>query len=93
VAAATEGATWMFAQLRDLRDRYGHEVLAVVSGTRGKLIDKLKSENIPFQVVNFAASAGPLRDTLLMPIAVLKLALFERETWRHDPWLTGTLFL
>jgi glycosyltransferase involved in cell wall biosynthesis len=79
VAATTEGATWMFEQLRELRDRYGHDVTAVVSGPRGKLIDKLKSENIPYHVVNFAASAGPLMDTLMMPLAVLKLALFFRR--------------
>ena len=69
----------MFEQLRELRDRYGHDVTAVVSGPRGKLIDKLKSENIPYQVVSFAASAGPLMDTLMMPLAVLKLALFFRR--------------
>lgn len=79
VAATTEGATWMFEQLRELRDRYGHDVTAVVSGPRGKLIDKLKSENIPYHVVNFAASAGPLIDMLMMPVTALKLARFFRR--------------
>ena len=45
----------MFEQLRDLRDKHGFDVAAVVSGRQGPLVDKLVSENIPFHVANFAA--------------------------------------
>ncbi|MFZ0749563.1 MAG: glycosyltransferase, partial [Pyrinomonadaceae bacterium] len=70
----------MFEQLRDLRDRYGYDVTAIVSGSQGNLINKLKSENIPYHVIDFAAGPGPLIETLLMPLAILKLALiFRRE--------------
>lgn len=79
VAATADGATWMFEQLRELRDRYGHDVTAVVSGPQGALIDKLKAENIRYHVTNFAAGPGPLHETFLIPIAILKLALFFRR--------------
>jgi glycosyltransferase involved in cell wall biosynthesis len=79
VAATADGATWMFEQLRDLRDRYGHDVTAVVSGSQGHLIDKLNSENIPYYVVDFAAGPGALLETFLMPVAILKLARFLRR--------------
>jgi len=79
VAATADGATWMFEQLRDLRDRYGHDVTAVVSGSHGHLIDKLKSANIRYYVVDFAAGPGALIETFLMPVAILKLARFFRR--------------
>lgn len=79
VAATNEGATWMFEQLRELRDRYDYDVVAVVSGNHGRLIDKLKSENIRYHVANFAAGPAPLREALATPLAVLKLALFFRR--------------
>jgi len=79
VAATADGATWMFEQLRELRDRYGHDVTAVVSGPQGALIEKLKAENIRYHVTNFAAGPGPLLETFLMPIAILRLALFFRR--------------
>lgn len=69
----------MFEQLRELRDRYDYEVVAVVSGTHGRLIDKLKSENIRYHSANFAAGPAPLREALTIPLAVLKLALFFRR--------------
>jgi glycosyltransferase involved in cell wall biosynthesis len=80
VAATSEGATWMFEQLRELRDRFGYDVVAVVSANQGRLIDKLESENIRYHVANFAAGPAPLREALATPLAVLKLALFF---WRE----------
>jgi hypothetical protein len=35
VAATTEGAVWVLEQLREMRDRYGYEVAAILSGDRG----------------------------------------------------------
>lgn len=79
VAATSDGATWMFEQLRELRDRYNYDVVAVVSGSEGRLIDKLRSESIRYHVINFAAGPGPFIETLMMPFAILKLALFFRR--------------
>jgi glycosyltransferase involved in cell wall biosynthesis len=79
VAATNEGATWMFEQLRELRDRFDYDVVAVVSGNRGRLIDKLESENIRYHVADFAAGPAPLREALAMPLALIKLAFFFRR--------------
>src|SRR5438067_2458317 len=79
VAATAEGATWMFEQLRELRDQFGYEVCAVVSADRGALIDKLRSENIRYHVATFAAGPASFRDVLQMPLAVLALARFFRR--------------
>jgi glycosyltransferase involved in cell wall biosynthesis len=79
IAATSEGATWMVDQLRVLRDVHGFEVAAVVSADRGGLIDRLKSENIPFHVANFQAGAASLREMLGMPLSILRLARFLRR--------------
>lgn len=69
----------MFEQLRDLRDKYGYEVAAVVSAEQGKLIDKLRSENIPYHVTHFATGAASARAILRLPFSVLRLARFFRR--------------
>jgi len=79
MVATTEGGTWMFEQLRELRNKHGFEVAAIVSGDRGKLIDKLRSENIPFHVFNFRPGFGSPRALLQLPLAVLRLARFLRR--------------
>src|SRR5436853_3359542 len=79
LVCSAEGATWMFEQLRDLRDLYGHEVVAVVSAAEGKLIDKLRSENIRYHVAHFATGAASLRSILRLPFSVLQLARFFRR--------------
>lgn len=69
----------MFEQLRDLRDIYGYEVVAVVSAAEGKLIDKLRAEKIRYHVVKFATGGVSPRAVLGLPLAVLKLAWFFRR--------------
>ncbi len=69
----------MFEQLRDLRDVYGYDVVAVVSSREGKLIDKLRSENIRYHVTHFATGAATPRSILRLPLSVLKLAWFFRR--------------
>ena len=69
----------MFEQLRDLRDVYGYDVVAVVSAGEGKLIDKLRSENIRYHVTHFATGAASPRSILRLPFSVLKLAWFFRR--------------
>ena len=78
VVATTEGARWVAEQLRELRDRYGCEVMAVVGGERGSLIELLDAEGIPYHVedFNFTSRSGLLR----LPFMILRLArLFRRE--------------
>lgn len=53
VIATAEGGRWMVEQLRDLRDDYGCEVMAVVGGERGGLVDMLRAERIPCHVEKF----------------------------------------
>jgi glycosyltransferase involved in cell wall biosynthesis len=69
----------MFEQLRDLRDRYDYEVAAIVSAGEGKLIDKLRSENIPYHVVNFASGSDSPGAILGLLWSVVKLALLLRR--------------
>lgn len=77
VVAASEGATWMVEQLRELRNQHGYDVTAVVSGDSGKLIDKLDAEGIPRFAFNF--SFGGLRAPVTMPLRILRLARFFRQ--------------
>src|SRR5215471_8984015 len=79
LVCSSEGATWMFEQLRELRDKYGYEVVAVVLAHEGKLIDKLRSEKIRYHVTHFATGAASIRSILLLPFSVLKLAWFFRR--------------
>jgi glycosyltransferase involved in cell wall biosynthesis len=79
LVCSSEGATWMFEQLRELRDRYGHEVVAVVLAHEGKLIEKLRSENIRYHVTHFATGAASIRSILRLPLSVLNLARFFRR--------------
>jgi glycosyltransferase involved in cell wall biosynthesis len=77
IAATTEGATWMVEQLRELRDRHDCEVMAIVSGERGGLIDLLRAENIPYHIESF--SFGSVQGILEMPRTVLRLVRFFRR--------------
>jgi glycosyltransferase involved in cell wall biosynthesis len=79
LVCSSEGATWMFEQLRDLRDVHGYDVVAVVSAGEGKLIDKLRSENIRHHVTDFATGAASLRSILKLPLSIVKLAWFFRR--------------
>ena len=69
----------MVEQLRGLRDRYGYEVAAVVSADKGKLIDRLRAENISFHVAHFATGAASIKTLLRLPFSVLSLARYFRR--------------
>ena len=78
VVATAEGARWVAEQLRELRDRYGCDVLAVVGGERGSLVELLRAAEIPYHVADFdfTSRSGLLR----LPLTTLRLArLFRRE--------------
>jgi glycosyltransferase involved in cell wall biosynthesis len=78
VAASAEGCRWMVEQLQGLREDYDCEVMAVVGGERGGLIDMLRARNIPYYVehFDFTSRSGMLR----LPFMIFRLArLFRRE--------------
>lgn len=78
VVGTGEGARWVAEQLRELRDRYGCEVVAVAGGEHGSLIDLLESEGIPYHVEDFALNTG--RRLLRAGVTLTRLVrLFRRE--------------
>jgi len=77
LVATTEGAPWMYEQLRELRDQYGFEVTAVVSGDSGPLVAKLDAAGIPHFAANF--EFGTLRSMLRLPRSIYGLARFFRQ--------------
>ncbi len=77
IAATTEGATWLFEQLRELRDRHGCEVAAVLNGERGSLVDRLRSAGISVQVAEFDFTSTT--KLLALPRMVARLARHLRD--------------
>ncbi|HEV2862302.1 MAG TPA: glycosyltransferase family 4 protein [Pyrinomonadaceae bacterium] len=78
VVATAEGGRWVAEQLRELRDRHGCEVSAVVGGRAGSLVEMLRAEGIPYHAESFVFSS-PL-GVLRAAAAVYRLArLFRRE--------------
>ena len=78
LAATTVGATWMFEQLRDLRDRHGYDVSAVVNGTEGQVVDLLRSANIHFHVCDLGVE-GKRRALSLLRATFELVRLFRTE--------------
>src|SRR6185436_10113740 len=79
VAATSDGAAWMFEQLRELRDRYGFEVVAIVPEDHGSLVDKFRSTNIRYHVVNMAMPATSVRAFRKLFRAIAELVRFFRS--------------
>jgi glycosyltransferase involved in cell wall biosynthesis len=78
VVATTEGASWVVDQLRELRDRCGYDVAAVLNGNSGSLVERLRAAGIPVHAANFDFTSSP--HLLGLPRKVLALArLFRRE--------------
>lgn len=75
------GATWMIEQLRDLRDRYGHDVYAVVAKGPADMssptVDGLRLNRIPYFEADFVGSFDPPRE-LIRAVKSLR-DLFRRE--------------
>ena len=77
IAATTEGAVWLFEQLRDLRDRHGHDVAIILNGERGKLVDMFRAADIPVHSANFGFTSDA--DLLNLPRKVLGLVRILRR--------------
>lgn len=78
IAATTEGALWVFEQLRDLRDRFGYDVTVILNGTTGTLVDRFRAAGIRVLVSDFQFLGSG--DLFALPRKILDLArLLERE--------------
>ncbi|CEG57211.1 glycosyltransferase family 4 protein [Legionella fallonii] len=77
ILSTTEGGTWAFEQLRDLRNHYGYDVSVVLSGDTGTLVDKFKSESIPVHAADFDFMRPS--DLFRLPIKILNLIKFLRK--------------
>jgi glycosyltransferase involved in cell wall biosynthesis len=81
IAATNDGATWMLEQLRELRDRKGYDVSAIVANGDGKLTQKLRAEGIPYHAFDFEFPSARGWISLLDRV-VLLARLLRRE--RYD---------
>lgn len=76
VCAALEGATWMVDQLRELRDRFGHDVYAIVVKEDCDFTRRLQAAGIECIVEPFVYNS--LKDMVLLPIIVFRMARLFR---------------
>ena len=78
ICAALEGATWMIEQLRELRERYGHDVYACVIREDCDFAYRLRAAGIKTLPLEFGYQS--LKQMALMPLTIIKLArLLRRE--------------
>ena len=78
IAATTEGAVWVFEQLRDLRDRFGYDISIILNGTSGTLVNRFKAAGIRVLASDFQFLGRG--DLLAVPRKILELAqLLRRE--------------
>ena len=59
IAATADGAVWMVEQLRELRDRRGYDVEAIIGTGEGTLPARLREAGIKFHTVTFQFPAMP----------------------------------
>ncbi|WP_454784953.1 glycosyltransferase family 4 protein [Legionella sp. WA2024007413] len=77
VLSTTEGGTWAFEQLRELRNTYQYEVSVILSGNSGTLVDRFKSENIPVYTADFDFMRPT--DIFFLPGKILSLVRLLRQ--------------
>jgi glycosyltransferase involved in cell wall biosynthesis len=78
MCAALEGATWMVEQLRELRERFGHDVYACVIREDCDFADRLRAAGIKCLSLEFGYR--DLKQMALMPLTIVRLArLLRRE--------------
>ena len=72
VVATTEGAIWVYEQLRDLRDRFGYDVSVILNGPSGTLVDRFKDAGIPVLTGDFDFLG--VSDLFALPRKIISLA-------------------
>jgi glycosyltransferase involved in cell wall biosynthesis len=72
VVATTEGAAWVYEQLRDLRDRYDYDVSVILNGSSGALVDRFKEAGIPVLTADFDFLG--VSDLFALPRKIIALA-------------------
>jgi len=78
ICAALEGATWMVEQLRELRERFGHDVYACVIREDCDFADRLRAAGVKCLPLEF--DYRNLKQMALMPLTIVRLArLLRRE--------------
>jgi glycosyltransferase involved in cell wall biosynthesis len=78
IAATTEGAAWVFEQLRDLRERFGYDVTVILNGSSGTLVDRFEDAGIRVLASDFQFLGSG--DLVALPRRILELArLLEQE--------------
>lgn len=78
IVATTESIIWPVNQLVRLRDDYGYEVAAIVSGEEGPLVDRFRAAGIPVFAADFDFPSLPnVEDTITKSLALAQL--FRRE--------------
>lgn len=78
IIATTEGAAWVFEQLRDLRARFGYDVTVILNGETGALVDRFKNADIRVLVSDFDFLGSG--DLFSLPRKIMHLKrLLERE--------------
>jgi glycosyltransferase involved in cell wall biosynthesis len=78
ICAALVGATWMIEQLRELRDRFGYDVYAIVITEDCDFARRLRAAGI--KCIPFDFCYRTLKDMALLPLTIYRTArLFRRE--------------
>ncbi|MFH1345540.1 MAG: glycosyltransferase family 4 protein [Pseudomonadota bacterium] len=78
IVATTEGAVWVYEQLRDLRDRFGYDVSVILNGPSGTLVDRFRAAGIPILTSDFSFLG--VSDLFALPRKIIALArLLRRE--------------
>jgi glycosyltransferase involved in cell wall biosynthesis len=89
------GHRWKHEPLRELRNRYGHHVTAVIGQPSGALIDQLRSDGIPCLYIDHTVpslalfSKIPLQLVRIanIPVQIARLAVsFRRERFDVVQW-------
>jgi glycosyltransferase involved in cell wall biosynthesis len=78
IVATADGANWVIEQLRELRDRYGYDVTAIVASVPGPLAGRLRAAGI--RTIEFDFKLSKIEDVKHIPETVVRLArLLRRE--------------
>ena len=76
VFAGVEGGSWAFDQLLSLKNDFGCEVTAVLSGSEGPLPDRCRAAGIPIKPLDFRMSPGTMTT---LPWRIFSFALWLRR--------------